>query len=99
MKSVISCLLDISAIFGLIVLMIAGLAVLYFIVRTVFLDIKGAEEFREYYSNKFESKYNEECKRLNEWYEHQLSEKSKEYFKQFYKEEMAKKKEEKNEST
>ena len=94
MKSVIGWLLDISAIFGLIGLMIIGLALVYFILRTLFLDIKGVEDFREYFRNKFESKYDEECKRLNKWYEYQLSEKSKEYFKQFYEEEMAKKKKE-----
>ena len=97
MKEIISCLLDISAIFGLIALMIAGLALLYFIIKYVFLDIKGAEDYREYYDDYYSSRYDDEVKRLNQWYENQLREKSKEYFKQFYNEEMAKKKEENNE--
>ena len=96
MKSVISFLLDISVIFGFIALMIAGLALLYFIIKYVFLDIKGAEDYRDYYKNYYSSQYNDEIKRLNQWHENQLREKSKEYFKQFYDDEMAKKKEDQN---
>lgn len=96
MKEVISCLLDVFAILGLIGGCITVLVLLYFTIKFIFLDIKQAENYKEYYQNYYSSKYDDESKRLERWYENQLKEKSKEYFKQFYDDEMAKKKEEKN---
>ena len=74
-----------------IALILGILVLLYYLFKGVYLDIKEAEEYKDYYYNFFQKKYERECDKNKKDYEAQLAIKSKEYFKEFYDEAMKKK--------
>lgn len=74
-----------------IALIMGILVLLYYLFKVVYLDIKGAEEYKDYYYKYFQKLYERECDKNKKDYETQLTIKSKEYFKEFYDEEMKKK--------
>lgn len=64
--------------------------------KTVYLDIKSAKDYNEYYKDFYKKLYDRDYEKLKDEYEFKLKSKSIEYFKKFYDEEMVKKKEEQN---
>ena len=77
-------------------LIIAAMVLLYYLIKAVYLDIKCARDYDEYYSAFYKKLYDMNYEKLKDEYEFKLTSKSKEYFKQFYEEEITKKKEEQN---
>lgn len=77
-----------------IALIIGIFAIVYYIIRTVYLDIKEAENWNEHYRNLYKEKYEADIKRVKDDYERSLRQKSEEYFRKFYEEDKKKKAEE-----
>lgn len=96
MENILKYLYYCVGIFIGIALILGILALLYHLIKIVYLDIKGASDYDEYYHDFYEKLYNMDYKKLKDEYENKLKSKSREYFKEFYEEEMAKKKENTN---
>lgn len=77
-----------------IALIIGILSLIYYVVKRVYLDIKDCNSYHSYWKKYFEEKYNDSIEKAKNEYELQLRSKSEEFFRQFYEEEMKKKREE-----
>lgn len=76
---------------ALILCIIAGI---YYLIKIVYLDIKAAEDYREYFRKIFKEKYEDDIKKVKDEYERSLKSKSEEYFRKFYEEDKKKRLEE-----
>lgn len=77
-----------------IALIIGIFALVYYIIKTVYLDVKESKDWNERYRNLYEEKYEAGIKRAKDDYERSLRLKSEEYFRKFYEEDKKKKAEE-----
>jgi hypothetical protein len=64
MSSIITISLDIAAVFGCIDFIIGMIALIYIICKAIYLDIKGAEGYKDYFRNLYESKYEEDIDKV-----------------------------------
>lgn len=72
---------------GLILCIITGI---YYLIKTVYLDIKTAEDYREYFRKFFKEKYEDDIKKVKDEYDRSLRSKSEEWFRKFYEEDKKK---------
>ena len=91
---ILEILFHIVAVIGCIALIIGIIALVYYICKVVYLDIKGAEEYKEYFRNLYKSKYEEDIDKAKKDYDYSLKCRSEEYFRKFYEEDKKKRLEE-----
>ena len=75
-------------------LILGAIALIYYLIKKVYLDIKEAEDWNERYRNLYKEKYEADVKKAKDDYERSLRLKSEEYFRKFYEEDKKKKAEE-----
>lgn len=75
-------------------LILGVVTLIYYLIKTVYLDIKEAEDWNERYRNLYKEKCEADAKRAKDDYERLLRLKSEEYFRKFYEEDKKKKVEE-----
>jgi hypothetical protein len=69
-SSIITISLDIAAVIGCIAFIIGMIALIYIICKAIYLDIKGAEGYKDYFRNLYESKYEEDIDKAKKDYEY-----------------------------
>lgn len=79
--------------------MILGIiALIYYLIKTVYLDIKGAKDYKEYFRNLYDDECEQKIKKAKDEYDRSLKSKSEEYFRKFYEEDKKKRLEEENQN-
>lgn len=88
----------IVGIFVGIALIVGAQWIIYFLIKYVYLDIKEAKNYGEYYKKLYQSKYESEIEVVRNDYERLLKSRSEEYFRKFYEEDKKKRLEEENQN-
>lgn len=81
-----------------IALILGIFAIVYYIIKTVYLDIKDAKHYKEYFRNIYDDICEQKIKKVKDEYDRSLKSKSEEYFRKFYEEDKKKRLEEENQN-
>ena len=88
---IVGIIIGIAIILGII-------ALIYYLIKTVYLDIKGAKHYEEYFRNKYDAICEQKLNKAKDEYDRSLKLKSEEYFRKFYEEDKKKRLEKENQN-